>query len=50
MTLDHGEYSISVSDNVISMKLIGSFNEYGVRSLFTEAFEEMDTECGCASQ
>lgn len=47
MTLEHGQHSIIVKDNVIYIKLVGSFNEYGAKALFSEVKEVINTFNGC---
>lgn len=37
MKLEHGEFELILSDDIFFMKLIGSFNEFGVRTLITDA-------------
>lgn len=32
----HGEFDISISDNIVQIKFMGSFNEYGIKAAFCE--------------
>jgi len=36
MNLDHGEFSIQVKENLITLSLIGEFNEYSTRAYAAE--------------
>lgn len=46
MTLNHGDFEVSVDGNIIIVELKGSFNEYGAKALTEQIKATIETFAG----